>query len=147
MCGAECWSDHRLLISKMNLRKTPPRGPQGIIVSKRLNVSKLKSDLVKHELASELESKLQCHNTNPHADMEIEWARVRDAVYATASKRLAQSELRHMQDEWLRMRADAIQAYADGKDTKNFYSALKAVYDPTSSGLSPILSADGCTII
>ena len=68
MCGAECWSDHRLLISKMNLRKTPPRGPQGIIVSKRLNVSKLKSDLVKQELAGKLERKLQSKNTNPDAD-------------------------------------------------------------------------------
>ena len=57
------------------------------------------------------------------------------------AKRLAQSELCHMQDEWLRMKADAIQAYADRKDTKNFYSALKAVYGPTWSGSSPILSA------
>ena len=78
--------------------------------------------------------------------MEIEWARIRDAVYATASKRLAQSKLRHMQDEWLRMKADAIQAYADGKDTENFYSALKTVYGSTLSGSSPILSADGYTI-
>ena len=162
-------------------------------MSKWLNVSKVKSDLVKQELAGELKSKLQSHNTNPDADVEIGWACIRDTVYATASavvgpttrkhqdwfddnnsriksileeknrlhrallggpsssskkealnvaKRLAQSELRHMQDEWLRMKADAIQAYADGKDTKNFYSALKAVYGPTSSGSSSILSAD-----
>ena len=61
------------------------------------------------------------------------------------AKRLAQSELCHMQNEWLRMKADVVQAYADGKDTKNFYRALKAVDGPTSSGSSPIFSADGYT--
>ena len=39
-------------------------------------------------------------------------------------------------------KANDIQAYAN-KDTKNFYSALKAIYGPTSSGSSPLLSADG----
>ena len=51
------------------------------------------------------------------------------------------------------MKADAIQAHADRKDTENFYSALKVVYGPTSSGSSAILSSgvilstDGSTII
>ena len=48
-----------------------------------------------------------------------------------------------MQDEWLSAKADTIQAYADAKDLKNFCSALKAVYGPTSSGTSSLLSADG----
>ena len=42
-----------------------------------------------------------------------------------------------MQDEWLSMKIDTIQAYADRKDMKNFYSALKAIYGPTSSGSFP----------
>ncbi len=29
MRGAECWTDHRLLISKLNIKIHPPRGPQG----------------------------------------------------------------------------------------------------------------------
>ncbi len=52
-----------------------------------------------------------------------------------------------MQDDWLSEKADEIQAFADRKDIKNFYSALKAVYGPTSSGLSTLLSADGNTLI
>ena len=198
MCGAECWTDHRLLISKMNLRITPRRRPQGVKNPKRLNVSKLKSELVQQELAEELERNLQSHDLDSDTDVETEWALIRATIYATASavvgpstrkhqdwfdennsrikalleekrrlyrallndpsssskknafnsaKRTAQFELRRMQDEWFRQKAVAIQAYADKKDMKNFYSSLKAVYGPTSSGSSPILSADGNTLI
>lgn len=52
-----------------------------------------------------------------------------------------------MQDKWLSEKADAIQAFADKKDMKNVYSALKVVYGPTSSGSIPLFSADGSTLI
>jgi hypothetical protein len=51
MCGAECWTDHRLIISKLNIRIQPPRRPQGSTTLKRLNVSKLKNVSVKQSLA------------------------------------------------------------------------------------------------
>ena len=53
-----------------------------------------------------------------------------------------------MQDSWLKAKADEIQRCADFHDMKNFYSGLKEVYGPTSSGSSPpLLSADGSTLI
>ena len=58
-----------------------------------------------------------------------------------AMKKTVRTDLRQMQDEWFRKQA------ADSKDMKNFYSALKAVYGPTSSGSAPLLSADGTTLI
>lgn len=198
MCGAECWTDHRLLLSKMNLRITPPRRPQGIRVPKRLDVRKLKNIPVKRKLVEELKNKLQSPSPNSDADVEKEWAHLRDNIYAvafdvvgpttgkhqdwfddnnsriqalleekhqrhrtllndpsstskkeafSAAKRTVQMELRKMQDDWLSEKADSIQAYADNRDMKNFYSALKDVYGPSSSGSSPLLSADGDSII
>ena len=44
MCGADCWTDHRLVVSKLNLRIQPVRRPQGKKVPKKLDVSKLKQD-------------------------------------------------------------------------------------------------------
>ena len=44
MCGADCWTDRRLVVSKLNLRSQPVRWPQGKKVPKRLDVSKLKQD-------------------------------------------------------------------------------------------------------
>ena len=44
MCGADCWTDHRLVVSKLNLRIQPARRPQGKKAPKRLDVSKLNKD-------------------------------------------------------------------------------------------------------
>ena len=44
MCGVDCWTDHRLVVSKLNLCIQPVRRPQGKKVPKRLDVSKLKQD-------------------------------------------------------------------------------------------------------
>ena len=35
MCGADCWTDHRLIVSKLNLRIQPVRQPQGKEVPKK----------------------------------------------------------------------------------------------------------------
>lgn len=67
MCGAECGTDLRLLISKMTLRITPPRRPQGIIAPKRLNIPKLKNRRVKQKLSDEFRDKLP-----PNADPDVE---------------------------------------------------------------------------
>ena len=34
MCGADCWTDHRLVVSKLNLRSQPVRRPEGKKVPK-----------------------------------------------------------------------------------------------------------------
>ena len=51
-----------------------------------------------------------------------------------------------MQDSWLSSKADEIQSFADRKDTKKF-DALKTVYCPQSSGTTPLLSADGTSLL
>ena len=58
-----------------------------------------------------------------------------------------QCELRKMQDSWLSARADEIQGYADRNDSKNFYSALKAIYGPSASSSPTLLSSDGSTLL
>ena len=44
MLDADCWTDHRLVISKLNLRIQPAQRPQGKNVPKRLDIPKLKQD-------------------------------------------------------------------------------------------------------
>ena len=198
MCGAECWTDHRLVVSKLDIRIKPKRRPQGMkLPPKRLNTTKLNEGSTTDNLISDLHDKL----ANLHfgsASVEEEWASLRDLVYAssleqlgpasrkhqdwfdendeqiksllddkhrlhlahqndpksdakkaafTNCRRKVQSQLRPMQDKWLSDKSDEIQLYADRHDTKRFYDALKAIYGPTSSGTSPILSADGETLL
>ena len=52
-----------------------------------------------------------------------------------------------MQNSWLRSKADEIQSFADRKDMKEFFDALKTVYGPHSSGTTPLLSADGTSFL
>ena len=44
MCEADYWTDHRLVVSKLNLRIQLIRRQQGKKVPKRLDVSKMKQD-------------------------------------------------------------------------------------------------------
>ena len=45
-----------------------------------------------------------------------------------------QTRLRDMDDSWLSSKVDEIQYFADRKDMKKFFDALKTVYGPQSSG-------------
>ena len=44
-------------------------------------------------------------------------------------------------------RADEIESFADRKDMKKFFDALKTVYGPQSSGTTPLLSVDGTSLL
>ena len=52
-----------------------------------------------------------------------------------------------MQDSWQSKKAEEIQSFAHRKDMKKFHDALKAIYGQNSSGATPLLSADGCTLL
>ena len=59
MSGADCWIDHRLIVSKFNFCILPRRHPQGKKTLKRLDVAKLKQDKIVEELSVEFNGKLQ----------------------------------------------------------------------------------------
>ena len=58
MCGADCWTDHVLVVSKLNLRIQPVRRPQGKKVLKKLDVSKLKQNSKRQAFVNDLCSRL-----------------------------------------------------------------------------------------
>ncbi|BHF73436.1 hypothetical protein SprV_0401651700 [Sparganum proliferum] len=60
---------------------------------------------------------------------------------------LNQQRLRQMQDAWTARKAEEIQGYADRNEWKNFFSAIKAVYDPPTKGTAPLFSTDGSILL
>ena len=62
-------------------------------------------------------------------------------------KREVQACLRAMKNWWWKDLSDELQAAYEEKETKSFYSALKAVYGPISHGSSPLYATDGQTLI
>ena len=55
MCGADCWTDHRLLVSKLNLTVLPQKRPLSQKLTKKLNV--VIKEAIQDRLNKELDSK------------------------------------------------------------------------------------------
>ena len=197
MCGADYRTDHRLLVSKLNLHIQPARRPQSKKVPKRLDVSKLKQDSKRQAFINDICSRLDAMELTSD-DPEENWTDFRDTVHSSAMDSLGQvsrkhqdwfdendeeiqglleekhqkhraylsdtssvsnkvaysnicktvqTRLRDMQDSWLSSKADEIQSFADRKDMKKFFDALKTVYGTQSSGTIPLLSADGTSLL
>ena len=92
MRGADCWSDHRLLRSKMNLqlalkKKTARSKPLRKLNITRIspNMETLKQNL--HEALSNIEQ--------THVSLEEEWSSFRKAVYSAAADTLGFVERKH----------------------------------------------------
>ena len=58
ICGAECWTVHCLIISKLSIRVQPKTKPQGKKAPKRLNIMKLKDVLTKQLYVEALDERL-----------------------------------------------------------------------------------------
>ena len=96
MCGAERWTDHRLLVSKLILRIQPLRRPQGEKLIKKLNVKQLRDKSVSEDLTLELECKLAELHLG-QATIEEYWVVLRDKIHDTAFQLLG-STTRKNQD-------------------------------------------------
>ncbi|BHF61921.1 hypothetical protein SprV_0100490100 [Sparganum proliferum] len=180
IAGADGWTDHRLVISKMRIRLQPRRRPQ----AQRLDNLPIAAVATADPAAE-------------NASVENRWCHLRDTIQSTAlavlgrarrqhqdwfddndavisnllaeknrlhkafvnhpttdnkvafyrSRRHLQQRLREMQDAWTARKAEEIQGYANRNEWKNFFSAIKAVYGPSTKGSAPLLSADGSTLL
>ncbi|XP_030396936.1 craniofacial development protein 2-like [Gopherus evgoodei] len=106
MCGADCWMDHRLIVSKMKLRIMPKRRPQGYKALKRINVSKLKNSCIAENLAEDLENELA--DLRIEDDAEKDWEQFCNTVHTAASKGLGPST--HRRQDWFDENDAEIQA-------------------------------------
>ena len=112
MCGAECWTDHRLIISKLNVRIKPERRPQGNPAEKKLNIVKLSNLDTKQPLMSTLEKRLQTLPLDSD-DIAKNWTSLRDVVYVTATEILGSPRGSHK--DWFDENCNAIMQLLDEK--------------------------------
>ena len=79
MCGAECWPDHRLILSKLNINIHQKCHPQGKMATRIINVNKLELFSEHEQFAADLEEKLSQHTVG-NSGAEKEWAVFRGLV-------------------------------------------------------------------
>ena len=94
MCGAECWTDHQLIVSKMNIRIQPKRRPQGQKAPKRINIAKLKNSNTKQSFIDALEERLESASLDSQ-NVETDWATIRDLLHSTAVEILGRATRKH----------------------------------------------------
>ena len=112
MCGADCWTDHRLIISKLNLHIQPMRRPQGQKVAKRLNITKLKCIQAAQKHHRALDSKLADTQSNQDS-IEEQWVPFRDTVHSVAHEVLGPATRNHQ--DWFDENDDKIQELLEDK--------------------------------
>ncbi|KAF7251590.1 Craniofacial development protein 2 [Varanus komodoensis] len=107
MPSADCWTDHRLIISKLSLHIKPKRRPQGNkTVMKKINVGKLRNPNAAASLAEDLDNQLSELQLEENA--EKDWKCFRDIVHSSALKVLGPSHRK--QQDWFDENDEEIKA-------------------------------------
>ena len=109
MCGADCWTDHRLVVSKLNLRIQPARRPQGKKVPKR-QYSKRQAFI--NDFCSRLDT--MEHRSD---DPEENWTVFRDTVHSSAMDSLG--PVFHKHQDWFDENGEEIQGLLEEKHQKH----------------------------
>ena len=94
MCGADCWTDHRLVVSKLNLGIQPARRPQGKKAPKKLGVSKLNHDSIRQALINDISNQLGVTNLSSE-DSEENWTVFQKVVHSSAATTIGHQSRKH----------------------------------------------------
>ena len=84
MCGTDCWTDHRLVVSKLNLRIQPARRPRGKKALIRLDVPRLNQDSMRQAFLTDICNKLDAINLSSE-NPEENWAVFHKTVHSSAA--------------------------------------------------------------
>lgn len=106
MRGAECWTDHLMVRSKL-LMSIQPRGPK-TAPNKRLNCAALNSPTTKNNLR-----RLLAENFDKIPEESADWPTLRQAIHSAASEVLGQSRKRHQ--DWFDCHSTEIQSLLEAK--------------------------------
>ena len=118
-------TDHRLVVSKLNLRIQPARRPQGKKAPKRLDVSKLNKDSMRQDFLTDICNQLDAMNLSSE-DPEENWTAFHKTVLSSAASTLGHPSRKHQ--DWFDENDDEIQRLLEEK-----HRLFKAHQDDTSS--------------
>ena len=112
MCGADCWTDHRLIISKMKLTIKPVRRPQGKAPLKRINVAKLGNSITTNALVDKLSETLETFEIQNEAEQD--WSTFSTTVHTSSLEVLGKTSRKNQ--DWFDENDEKIKAILDEKN-------------------------------
>ncbi|KAI8780521.1 craniofacial development protein 2 [Biomphalaria glabrata] len=110
--GAECGTDHRLIITKLNIRIQPKRRPQKSKPLKRLNTASLADDKPEKSLADAIENCLKS-TLLTESNVDKSWECFKEAIHSTALNILGPMERKHQ--DWFDENSSEIRKLLDEK--------------------------------
>ena len=119
MRGADCWTDHRLVRAKVRFVVRPKLRGGNVSIPKRLNVARLKDELVKEQLVHEMED-IYC---------ETIWDACKTSLYEACEKVLGHCKSK--QQDWFDENDNEIQLllYAKSKALQAVLQGGKTVHE------------------
>ena len=98
MCGADCWTYHRLVVSNLNLRIQPARRPQGKKTPKRLDVSKRNQDSMRQAFLNNWKQSISVQRTPKE-----NWTVFHKTIYSSDAATLGHPHLANTNTSLMRM--------------------------------------------
>ena len=139
MCGADCWTDHRLVVSKLNLRIQLARRPQGKNANKRLDVSKLNQDIMREAFLTDICNQLDTINLSSE-NPEENWTVFYKMIHSAAAATLGHPSRKHQ--GWFDENDDEIPRHLEEK-----HRLYKAHHADTSSVAKKAPYSNTCTTV
>lgn len=132
MRGADCWTDHQLLRSKLSFTIANTHRRQKADIKKKLDVQKLSDPATKESLKTNLQGHI--NNLPTEVDPEKAWANFRNAVYDSAKDTLGHPTRKHQ--DWfdnnnkeiqnlLKQKQEAFTDWLHDKDSSAKHDRLK----------------------
>jgi hypothetical protein len=114
MRGANCWTDHQLLRSKIAFMLRPKCRKQGAIIPKKLNTDKLRINRHQVNLEREMDSAMVDWRVQEEMGVDQAWASLSQIVYETASNTLGKPERKHQ--DWFNTEDPKLQLLLQKRD-------------------------------
>ena len=94
MCGADCWTDHKLIMTKLSLQIQQKRRPQGQKKTKKINANALSTTSTKRAFIKDLSNTLDSTTFDP-ADAEANWSSLKEAIHTASKNNLGTATKKH----------------------------------------------------
>ena len=121
---SECWTDHRLVFSKMNMRLRPNFRKQKKAIRTSLRIGNLQNPHTSELLLIKIQEEVDVHYQNEVTYVETAWAQIKNTI-KTASEEILGSEQGRKQEDWFRKNEAVIKEILERKQ-----NVLQAILRP-----------------
>ena len=137
MRGANCWTDHQMLRSKVALRIRQRHNRQGTNKPTKLNTATLSTISHRESFEQEMDSALAHWEVKENSSLDKEWAAAQQVVYNTANTYLGKPDRKHQ--DWFDPNDQELQILMSRRD-----QALKKVLQTRSTRSTTAAYKDAC---